>query len=113
MSKGENQTLFTAFTLGNRQLKNRIVMAPMTRGRARNGGLVPTNLHVEYYRQRASAGLILTEATWSRRAAARSHGRHDLCGGRSARSHGTPQGQGRPPLEAGPDGRDVDHEPRP
>ena len=29
MSKGENQTLFTAFTLGNRQLKNRIVMVPM------------------------------------------------------------------------------------
>jgi N-ethylmaleimide reductase len=39
-------------------------MAPMTRGRARNSGLVPTDLHVEYYRQRASAGLIVTEATW-------------------------------------------------
>ena len=60
MSKGENQTLFTPFALGDRQLRNRVVMAPMTRGRARNGGLVPTDLHVEYYRQRASAGLILT-----------------------------------------------------
>jgi N-ethylmaleimide reductase len=39
-------------------------MAPMTRGRARNAELVPTDLHVEYYRQRASAGLIVTEATW-------------------------------------------------
>lgn len=39
-------------------------MAPMTRGRARNAQHLPTQLHVEYYRQRASAGLILTEATW-------------------------------------------------
>lgn len=46
------------------ELKNRVVMAPMTRGRARNPGLVPTDLHVEYYRQRAGAGLIITEATW-------------------------------------------------
>jgi N-ethylmaleimide reductase len=36
----------------------------MTRGRARNAALVPTDLHVEYYRQRASAGLIVSEATW-------------------------------------------------
>jgi N-ethylmaleimide reductase len=69
MSKSENQTLFTPFALGEQQLRNRIVMAPMTRGRARNAGLVPTDLHVEYYRQRASAGLILTEATWISRAA--------------------------------------------
>jgi len=39
-------------------------MASMTRGRAVNPGLVPTELHVEYYRRRASAGLIMTEATW-------------------------------------------------
>jgi hypothetical protein len=41
----------------------------MTRGRARNAGLVPTDLHVEYYRQRASAGLVLTEALWISREA--------------------------------------------
>jgi N-ethylmaleimide reductase len=64
MSNGENQPLFTPFALGDRPLRNRIVMAPMTRGRASNAGLIPTDLHVEYYRQRASAGLILTEATW-------------------------------------------------
>jgi N-ethylmaleimide reductase len=64
MSNGDTQPLFTPFVLGDRQLGNRIVMAPMTRGRARNAGLVPTDLHVEYYRQRASAGLIITEGTW-------------------------------------------------
>jgi N-ethylmaleimide reductase len=62
------QPLFTAFILGDRQLRNRIVMAPMTRARAKNAGHVPTAQHVEYYRQRASAGLILTEATWVSRA---------------------------------------------
>jgi N-ethylmaleimide reductase len=57
--------LFSPYTLsGGIELKNRVVMAPMTRGRARNAGLVPTDLHVEYYRQRATAGLIITEATW-------------------------------------------------
>jgi N-ethylmaleimide reductase len=69
MSDGGNQSLFTQVTLAERQLRNRIVMAPMTRGRARNAGLFPTDRHVEYYRQRASAGLILTEATWVSREA--------------------------------------------
>ncbi|WP_213781375.1 alkene reductase [Caballeronia sp. dw_276] len=64
MSQTAANPLFSSFDLGGRMLTNRIVMAPMTRGRARNAGLVPTDLHVEYYRQRASAGLILTEATW-------------------------------------------------
>ena len=63
MSQAVN-SLFSPFLLGDCGLKNRIVMAPMTRGRARNAELVPTDLHVEYYRQRASAGLIITEATW-------------------------------------------------
>ncbi len=49
--------------LGDVQLKNRIVMAPLTRSRADNSGRVPNDLMVQYYRQRASAGLILTEAT--------------------------------------------------
>ena len=53
-------TLFDPVTLGSIQLSNRIVMAPMTRSRADAQDL-PTALHVEYYRQRASAGLIITE----------------------------------------------------
>lgn len=44
------------------ELGNRIIMAPMTRSRAAPGDL-PTDLHVEYYRQRASAGLIISEGT--------------------------------------------------
>jgi 2,4-dienoyl-CoA reductase-like NADH-dependent reductase (Old Yellow Enzyme family) len=48
--------------VGALTLPNRIIMAPLTRCRA-GAGRVPTDLMVEYYRQRASAGLILTEAT--------------------------------------------------
>jgi len=51
--------LFTSVTLGKLQLKNRIVMAPMTRCRASNN--VPNELMAEYYRQRATAGLIIAE----------------------------------------------------
>jgi N-ethylmaleimide reductase len=57
-------SLLSSFSLGELPLGNRVVMASMTRGRAQNADLVPTSLHVEYYRQRASAGLIVTEATW-------------------------------------------------
>lgn len=53
--------LFTPTTLGNLELKNHIVMAPMTRSRAI--GNLPNELMVDYYRQRASAGLIITEGT--------------------------------------------------
>jgi len=53
-------TLFDPVQLGALQLRNRVVMAPMTRSRAAAGDL-PTDLHVEYYRQRANAGLIVTE----------------------------------------------------
>lgn len=53
-------TLFDPVQLGAMQLSNRVVMAPMTRSRA-GAGDVPTELHVEYYRQRANAGLIVTE----------------------------------------------------
>ena len=49
--------------LGALTLPNRIWMAPLTRSRAGQPGDVPTALNVEYYRQRASAGLIVTEAT--------------------------------------------------
>lgn len=54
-----SNTLFTPATLGKLQLKNRIVMAPMTRCRAI--GNVPNELMAEYYRQRAGAGLIISE----------------------------------------------------
>lgn len=54
-------TLFDATSAGDLQLKNRIVMAPLTRNRA--PGAVPTPLMATYYRQRASAGLLITEAT--------------------------------------------------
>ncbi len=55
-----SDSLFTPVTLGDMSLSNRIVMAPMTRDRAGEGD-VPTDLMVEYYAQRASAGLIVTE----------------------------------------------------
>ena len=54
--------LFSPVTLGDLTLANRIVMAPMTRDRAGPGD-VPTPLMAEYYRQRATAGLIVTEGT--------------------------------------------------
>lgn len=55
--------LFDPITIGDLKLPNRIFMAPLTRSRAIGEGRVPNALMVEYYRQRASAGLILTEAT--------------------------------------------------
>jgi len=54
--------LFTPLTIGNYELKNRIIMAPLTRGRAIDNGS-PNELMAEYYAQRASAGLIIAEAT--------------------------------------------------
>lgn len=54
--------LFEPVKLGALALSNSIVMAPMTRDRAGEGD-VPTDLMVEYYRQRATAGLIITEGT--------------------------------------------------
>ena len=54
--------LFAPYRLGGLELANRFVMAPMTRNRAGAGG-VPTPLNAEYYAQRASAGLIVTEGT--------------------------------------------------
>ena len=55
-------TLFDPITIGDLQLANRIIMAPLTRCRA-DEGRVPNALMAEYYVQRASAGLIITEAT--------------------------------------------------
>ena len=56
------KTLFQPYTLGRLTLANRIVMGPLTRNRA-GTGLVPSELAATYYAQRASAGLIVTEAT--------------------------------------------------
>jgi len=53
---------FSPTTLGPRPLRNRLVMAPMTRSRAGPGG-VPNALMADYYGQRAGAGLIVTEGT--------------------------------------------------
>lgn len=55
--------LFQPLTMGAIEAKNRIFMAPLTRGRAANEGVVPTEMMVEYYRQRAGSGLIISEAT--------------------------------------------------
>jgi N-ethylmaleimide reductase len=55
--------LFTPFRMGNLDLPNRIVMAPLTRMRAGSIDHVPTQLQANYYAQRASAGLIVAEAT--------------------------------------------------
>ena len=55
-------TLFDPIRIGDLELTNRIIMAPLTRCRA-EPGRVPGELMVEYYRQRADAGLIISEAT--------------------------------------------------
>ena len=55
-------TLFDPLRVGQIELDNRIIMAPMTRSRADDEGVQPSYA-AEYYRQRASAGLIITEAT--------------------------------------------------
>ncbi|TCV80231.1 alkene reductase [Sulfurirhabdus autotrophica] len=54
--------LFTPFNMGPYTLPNRLVMAPLTRNRA-GAGNAPQPLNVEYYRQRASAGLIISEGS--------------------------------------------------
>jgi 2,4-dienoyl-CoA reductase-like NADH-dependent reductase (Old Yellow Enzyme family) len=55
--------LLEPLAVGNLELPNRVVMAPLTRNRATMPGRVPNGLMREYYAQRASAGMILTEAT--------------------------------------------------
>lgn len=54
--------IFEPISMGNLHLKNRIVLAPMTRGRA-GAKRVPNDLMAQYYHQRSSAGLLITEAT--------------------------------------------------
>ena len=59
---GKSQDLFSAAKLGELTTPNSIMMAPLTRNRAAAGN-VPQDMNVEYYRQRATAGLIITEAS--------------------------------------------------
>ncbi|MGB4913015.1 MAG: alkene reductase [Candidatus Dechloromonas phosphoritropha] len=57
------QLLLTPVRLGALELKNRVVMAPLTRCRCANPGYVPTEMMARYYAQRAGAGLIVSEGT--------------------------------------------------
>ncbi len=56
-------TLFDPITLGAIQAPNRVIMSPLTRGRSSDGHVPVTQLKADYYSQRASAGLIIAEAT--------------------------------------------------
>ncbi len=58
----KTDNLFEPLTLGDLHLKNRIVMAPMTRGRA-GSKRVPNDMMAQYYLQRSTAGMLITEAT--------------------------------------------------
>jgi N-ethylmaleimide reductase len=57
------QKLFQQYELSGNQLENRFLMAPMTRSRASQPGDIPNALMAEYYAQRSTAGIIITEAT--------------------------------------------------
>lgn len=65
----ENQALLKPVSIGELELKNRVIMAPMTRNRADNKDNAPTELHAEYYAQRANAGLIISEGSQISKAA--------------------------------------------
>ncbi len=58
-----HETLFQPLTFGALEAKNRVFMAPLTRGRSSQPGSVPNEMMATYYRQRAGAGLIISEAT--------------------------------------------------
>jgi 2,4-dienoyl-CoA reductase-like NADH-dependent reductase (Old Yellow Enzyme family) len=58
-----HEHLFQPIDLGAIHAKNRILMAPLTRGRSSQPGSIPNAMMAEYYRQRAGAGLIISEAT--------------------------------------------------
>ena len=59
----KQQEILKQCTLGDLTLNNRLVMAPMTRSRAENPENAPIDLHATYYRQRASAGLVISEGS--------------------------------------------------
>jgi len=58
------ENIFESYALPGLKLKNRMVMAPMTRSRSDNPGNTATELTARYYQQRSSAGLIITEGTF-------------------------------------------------
>jgi N-ethylmaleimide reductase len=62
MTTASTNNLFSPIMLGDLNLSNRIIMAPLTRNRAGEGN-APQPINVEYYRQRASAGLIISEGS--------------------------------------------------
>ena len=66
----KEQPLLQPYDMNGLQLKNRIVMAPMTRSRSDNPHGAATELTAQYYEQRAGAGLIITEGTYVSAAAA-------------------------------------------
>ena len=61
----ENSKLFSPIRLGDIEIANRVVMAPLTRCRAdeHNGDIPGSEINIEYYRQRSNAGLIVSEGT--------------------------------------------------
>lgn len=63
------QPLLQEYNLNGLSLTNRVIMAPMTRSRATNDEHAPTDIHVKYYTQRASAGLIISEGSQVSKAA--------------------------------------------
>jgi N-ethylmaleimide reductase len=65
MEQSQSRALLTPLTIGGLHLANQVAMAPLTRGQVKNAGIAPTTAQATYYRQRASAGLILTEGTWA------------------------------------------------
>jgi 2,4-dienoyl-CoA reductase-like NADH-dependent reductase (Old Yellow Enzyme family) len=60
MAKDRFKHLLSPLKIGDLELKNRVIMASMTRNR----NLVPQQVNIDYYTQRANAGLILTEGTF-------------------------------------------------
>ena len=62
-ARESSERLLTPYRMGDLDLPNRVIMAPLTRMRANPDDHVPTILQAEYYAQRASAGLIIAEAT--------------------------------------------------
>src|ERR1700676_342816 len=62
-ARESSEPLLTPYRMGDLDLPNRVIMAPLTRMRANPDDHVPTILQAEYYAQRASAGLIIAEAT--------------------------------------------------
>jgi N-ethylmaleimide reductase len=58
-----SQKLLQPYKMGDLKLKNRVIMAPMTRSRADNEALKPTQIHQLYYKQRSTAGLIISEGS--------------------------------------------------